>query len=309
MKSTKRTLQFIMVLGLTGLLASHTFAGSPPKILLVNSDATVEKYQIPQKTFQQTLSFPVVLVNLGEKKWRLHEVEELVYDEDPDLIYTIGSKAFLMVHKFAGKTPIVFSSAVNWLRLPVTKHTYGVSNELHSGMEIMLFRYMFPHVQKIGLLYSWKYTGKWFKHAQKQAEDMEMALVGEEIAEDSDVLENLRALRHEIDVFWLIPDPVLLKDKERLINILKVCDSLKLPVFSYHKAFIPFGVLFSVSVDIPTIGRQAAGIATQLLADERPEESVQFPAGSYIILNLKKAQEYGVSYNEEALDSVNTIIR
>ena len=46
----------------------------------------------------------------------------------------------------------------------------------------------------------------------------------------------------------------------------------------------------------------------EVLAKEKMEEKVQYPAGSHIILNLKKVKEYGVEYNEEALASVNRII-
>jgi putative ABC transport system substrate-binding protein len=38
------------------------------------------------------------------------------------------------------------------------------------------------------------------------------------------------------------------------------------------------------------------------------EEKVQYPAGSHIILNLKKVKEYGLHYNEEALSVVNQIV-
>ncbi len=313
MKSAMRAILLIAVIGLGDLSAPGTalraYAEPHPKILLLNSDASVEKYQVPQKEFCQAISFPVNVVDLGEKKWRLPEIEELVYDEDPDLIYCIGSKAFLMVHTFAGKTPLVFSSVVNWLRLPVTKRTYGVSNELHAGMEMMLFRYIFPSLHKIGVLYSTQYTGEWFQQAQEQARQMELTLVGKEVSGGDNVLEKLQTMQHKIDAFWLIPDPTLLTDKGQLINILKMCNAQKIPVFSYHEAFVKFGVLLAVSVDTPTIGRQAAGIATQLLSGEKPDEPVQCPAGSYIILNLKKVQEYDLPYNEEALDSVNTLIQ
>jgi hypothetical protein len=39
------------------------------------------------------------------------------------------------------------------------------------------------------------------------------------------------------------------------------------------------------------------------------EEKVQHPAGSHIILNMKKVEEYGLNLNIEALDSVNEIVR
>ena len=88
----------------------------------------------------------------------------------------------------------------------------------------------------------------------------------------------------------------------------KESDARKVPVFSYHDVFTEYGAVLIVSVDNPTIGRQAAGIAMEVLSVGKMEEKVQSPAGSHIILNLKKVKEYGLPYKEEALGSVNQII-
>ena len=89
---------------------------------------------------------------------------------------------------------------------------------------------------------------------------------------------------------------------------MKQCDTEKIPIFSYHTAFAKFGAVLAVSADNATIGRQAASIATEVLSGTEIDDKVQFPAGSYIILNLCKVRQYGLEYNEEALDSVNSII-
>ena len=284
-----------------------SYAAENPAILLLNSDASVEKYRRPQEEFQKTIELPLSIVDIGKKKWDLADIEELVYDEEPDLIYCIGAKAFKMVRKYAGDTPIVFSSTINWLRLPLTEQSYGVSNELHAGMELMLFRYIFPEIQTVGVLYSQKYTGEWFKGAKKQAEEIEYTLLGHDVTKKSS-LSTLKKLLPQVDAFWLISDPEVIPSKEELHRILKECETRKIPVFSYHEAFAKFGVVLTVSVDIPTIGRQAAGLAMELLAGEIPEEKVQFPAGSHMILNMKTITEYNLPYNEEALGSVNAII-
>ena len=284
-----------------------SYAEERPAILLLNSDASVEKYRIPQEEFQKTLPDSVTAVDIGKKKWDLADIEELVYDEEPDLIYCIGSKAFLMAQKYAGETPIVFSSIINWLRLPLTEQSYGVSNELHAGMEIMLFRYIFPEIQTIGLLYSPKYTGEWFKDAKKQAEEIDYTILGYDVSKKNP-LSTLQKLLPQVDAFWLISDPEVIASKDELRRILEECEKQNVPVFSYHEAFARYGAVLTVSVDIPTIGRQAAGLATELLDGKLPPEKVQFPAGSHIILNMKKIAEYALPYNEEALGSVNEII-
>lgn len=287
--------------------AAH--AKTPPKILVINSDASVEKYRIPQEEFQQVFESPVMLMDLEKEKITVDDLEEIFYDESPDVVYCIGTKSYLMAHKYVGKTPMVFSSILNWLRLPMSDRRYGVSNELHSGMEMMLFRHIFPDIATIGVLYSEKYTAEWFQFASAQAQELGVTLVGHQIEKKESLAAALTALiEQKIDAFWLIPDPAVMSDSQELQIILDRCDARKIPIFSYNEAFTQYGATLSISVDTPTIGRQAAALAASILAKEDVPERVQFPAGSYITLNLKKVTEYHLPYNESALGSVNTIL-
>ncbi len=290
------------------------YPGSPssddgPKVLLINSDATVEKYEKAGNEFRKALPHPVVEVRLDQKKWKVSDVEDLIYDEDPDLVYCIGTKAYLIGNEYAGETNLVFSSIINWMRLPKTERTFGVSNELHPGMQMMLFRHIFPDVKKIGVLYSRQYNSQWFEKTREEAKNMGIEIIGKPVSFKKDnTISALKELLPEIDALWLISDPVIVSNNTRLIDVLDTCDEKKKPAFSYHDAFAKYGATLIVSVDNPTIGRQAAGIALEVLASEKIEEKVQYPAGSHIILNLKKVKAYGLGYNEDALASVNTII-
>ena len=297
-----------LIAGLLLMYPGSLAADKEPKVLVINSDARIEKYKVAQEEFTGTLSRPVRAINLDDPKWKVADVENLLYDEYPDLVYCIGSKAYFIANRFVSEKEIVFSSIVNWQRLPVTRKTYGVSVELHSGMQMTLFRYIFPQVKKIGVLYSTKYNSEWFKNASAEAKEMGIEIVGKSISESKETIDALKEILPGIDVLWLIPDPLIMEDKENLMKIFKACEAQKLPVFSYHDSFIDYGALLVVSVDEPTIGRQAAGIAVEILSLGKIEEKVQYPAGSHIILNLKKVKEYGLQYKEEALSAVNQIV-
>lgn len=278
-------------------------------ILLINSDASVNKYKAAHQEFQKAIphSFPVMEVDLADKTWGIPDVEELLADEDPGIIYCIGSKAYLIANRFASEKNIVFSSIVNWLRLPVTPKTYGVSNELHAVMQLMLFRYIFPDIQKIGVLYSEKYTGQWFEKVKTEAKEMGVGIIGYAVSERNSI-PALNKLLPDINAFWLISDPEILSGKKDLLEILNVCGTRKIPVFSYHEAFAELGAALIISADNYTIGRQSAGIVAEILSGSRIDEKVQFPAGSHIIMNLRKVKEFGLRYSEDALGSVNHII-
>ncbi len=291
------------------LLSPATLAAEKePKVLLINADATVEKYKVAQEEFKKAFARPVLEVNLDDKKWNIPAVEELLYDEYPDLTYCIGSKAYLIANRYISEKDIVFSSIINWQRVPMTKKTYGVSNELHSGMQMTLFRYIFPELRKIGILYSERYNSQWFKETKDEAREMGVEIMGWAVSDNKRTISDLKELLPAIDALWLISDPVIMSDKKMLMEIFKECDAKKVPVLSYNDVFTDYGATLIVSVDNPTIGRQAAGIAMEVLSVGKMEEKIQYPAGSHIILNLKKVKEYGLHYKEEALGSVNQII-
>ncbi len=299
----------LLVIGGVFLLGQTAALGeTAPTILLLNSDTSVEKYREAQDAFLNAFSEPVITVDLGDGKVDASDVQDLLYDEEPDALYCIGSKAYLIAHKRAPKTPIVFSSIINWLRMPVTKSTYGVSNELHAGMELMLFRYIFPTFQHFGVLYSGEYTEEWFENAKSEAREMGVTLIGQKISKPKQVVPALKKILPKVDAFWLISDPNVMSAKKDLLAILKTCDAQQIPVLSYHEAFADVGATMAVAADNPTIGGQAASIVQEILAGNPLDEAVQFPAGTSIVLNLKKVNEYDLSYSEDALLGVNRII-
>ena len=282
-----KVFKLICFIGLVFLL-SVLSADEGPKIMVINSNAAVDKYKIAQEEFRKSISGPVVEIDLGEKKWKLTEIEDLLYDEYPDLVYCIGTKAYLLANKYISERNIVFSSIINWRRLPAAKKTYGVSNELNPEMQITLYRYIFPRVKRIGVLYSEKYNKHWFNSAREAAKEMEVELIGRSLSKRRDTLSALKDVLPEIDALWLISDPVVMADKDTLIELFKECHVHKKPILSYHDAFAEYGAVLIVSVDNPTTGRQAAAISREVLSGDLVRKKVPLSAGSHIILNLKK---------------------
>jgi len=288
--------------------ASVSSADEGPKIMVINSNASIDKYRIAQKEFTKSLPNPVMEVDLGGKKPKLREIENFLYDQYPDLVYCIGTKAYLLANQFISDRNIVFSSIIDWQRLPMAEKTCGVSNELSPEMQITLFRYMFPGLNKIGVLFSPKYNKHWFKKAEQAAKDMGIHLIGRPLSKKRKTLSELKELVKEIDALWLISDPVILAGKETVAHLFKLCDEQLIPILTYHSAFAEYGAMMIISVDHATTGRQAAAMTREVLSKDTVHEKVQLPVGSHIILNLKKADEYGLKYGEAALGAVNWII-
>jgi putative ABC transport system substrate-binding protein len=276
-------------------------------ILIINSNGSVEKYKVVEEEFVKTISEKAEIIDLEGARAGRYEIKRIT-EYDPGIVYCIGARAYSVAYRHLDDVPVVFSSIINWLRLPMRDKTYGVSNELHSRMEIYMFRTIFPEIKKIGILYSEDYTSEWFNETREQAKELGIEIVGHSVGEKNYSLSVLKNLLKDVDAFWLISDPLVMSSKTYLFQIFEICDKYKKPVFSYHEAFARLGASLVVSADNPTIGRQAAGIAMEVLSEGNIKDEIQFPAGTHITLNLKKVKAYDLSYNMNALSSVNNII-
>ena len=304
----KKPSVFIFILFIIQMHSISADAEQVHRIILLNTELSVEKYRIVQYEFGKYFDYRTVRVDMGDQNTTETELNEIIDHYNPPLIFCIGSKAYATADRFYKDNAILFSSIINWMRLPPRPKTYGISYELHTGMQITLFRYIFPKIKNIGLLYSSNYNQEWYDNAVKETQEMDVSLKGQAISDPRRVAGELKSLIKEVDAFWLISDPVVISEKKILLEMLSICDERKIPVFSYSPAFSKFGAMLVVSPDDSTIGRQAADMAEQVLENKEPAEKVQYPMGTYMIMNLKKAKQYGLTYSEESLSAVNEII-
>ncbi len=278
------------------------------EILILNSDASLIKYSTAQETFNKAMGGKCKDVDLGNK-WEKSNIKNIVEDKNHGIIYCIGSKAFRMAQKYGKNKNIIFSLAINWERFKVGKNTYGVSNELNPAMKLMMYKYIFPDVKSIGVIYSKKYSKEWVASAKESAKNMDINIIARSINNPEGLETGLKKLMPEVDALWLIPDPVVLSGRDAVKQIFDYSNELNKPVFAYSELFAEQGAVVAISPDIPTVGRQAAGIAKDLMANSEISEKVVGLAGSSIVLNLKQVEKYGLKYNLDALDSVNRVIK
>lgn len=286
-------------------LASKLAMGAS-NILILNSDLTVEKYRTAQAAFRERIAHPVAEVDLGSVADE-RVLRNTIARENPSVIYCIGSKAYLAAQEVARGRTLLFSSVISWRRFPATESTYGIASELPAGTQLTLFRYFFPDIRKIGVLYSEAYNREWVASALEAARDVGIELVARPVRGDPN--EVLSGLLDSVDGLWLIADPVVLAGRGSVERIFQVADSKRKPVFTYDDVFEELGPSLIISIDTPTVGRQAAGLASRLVSGDHIEERVQSPAGSSITLNMRRIEQYSIRLNMEALDSVSRIIK
>jgi len=290
--------------------ASHPLlAGEVGKILLINSNMSVEKYALAQSRFQPGSDISIVSLDLGNPWVDKDSVKKAIQKESPDLIYCIGSKAYMQVYQSSEDIPVIFSSVLKWQLLPLHARNFGIDVALSAGMQLMTYRYLFPNIKRLGVLYSGTYRKVWIKQAIKAARSLNINLIAQSVDHPSDLTSVMNDLLPKVDALWLIPDPGVLSSRAAVHAIFQQSNAKKIPVFAYSGLFIKFGAVLALSADTATIGNQASVLANEILAGKMPERKVQFPAGSQITLNIGLLAHYGVQIREGAMKSVDKVIR
>ena len=142
-------------------------------VFIINSDASIDRYAKIQSAFTSTINKPFLNIDLKGKWIDKTIIENAILDKKPDVIFCIGIRAYELAYKLAEtQNKIVFSSIINWKRLPKRKNIFGISNELSSAMELTSFSYFFPDIKRIGVLYSKVYNEEWIKTTIKNAKDV-----------------------------------------------------------------------------------------------------------------------------------------
>jgi len=260
-------------------------------VLVMNSNSGINKYQQTQEAFEKDFEGDFTSIDISQMTQK--EIEKYLYDEYPDIVYTIGSRAYQYAYKYIPEKKIFFSSIINWNRLPKKKHFSGVLTELHSEMQLTMIRSIFTNTKIFSIVHS-KYTKDIISAFINGAKHVGFEIIAQEVESSADV--DINKLLNQSDALIVIPDPVVLKNKDMVENIFKIASLQKKPVIAYDKLFFEHGAVLSISVDTPTIGRQVA-IMIQNYINKKSTTNIQYPSGTNIVLNKKIVKELDIKFN------------
>lgn len=299
----------ILLGGALSLICNSVFAQEQQKILVLNSNQAVKKYALTQQAFDAAQQrYISTVVDLFASNSSADDLVELVNKNQFKGIYCIGTKAYFMARQALPEQKIVFSSIMNWRRLPQLDNSFGIAQELPAGMQLMMYRYLFPELKKVGVLYSEQFNKEWLKDALQAGQDVGLEVIGRNVSLETDLNVAISQLLSEVDALWLIADPMVLADRAAVVNIFRQAENARKPVLTYSDIFLDFGATLIISADIPTMGGQVATLLDDVIANTIDSEKVRNPAGSHIVLNMKRIKRYAIKLNKEALGSVNKII-
>jgi ABC-type uncharacterized transport system substrate-binding protein len=273
-------------------------------ILVINSNAEIKKYRESVEEFSKNFESPFKVLDIADMSSA--RIQEYLYDEYPDIVYAVGAKAYQYANNYLPEKEIYFSSIVDYKRLSPIGKRFGVSNELHNGMQLTLIRSIFDEIKTIGVIYS-EYSQYAVDDLAQNAEKLGIQILSLKIDEASVKSIDFTDTIKRSDAMMVIPDPLFLNDEKAVEKLFKLSNAYKKPVFAYHELFIHYGASLVISVDDSTIGRQIAAMMQGRINGEKIEK-VQYPAGTRIIFNKKEASRLGLKAGSDVSFFVTEIL-
>ncbi len=304
-------INFCKILVILTLLFSNIVFAAQSKILIVNSDNNIHRYNKIATEFKSILQKNNHVwdeIDLGNLSNPESTLKQTIQQQHPDIIYSIGSKSYSLASKYTNNIKLLFSGIINWHRLDVEHNIYGVANELNPSQDISLIRYFFPKVKSLGLLYNKQYSAEYVESIKSKAVSLGVKIITQQLDKVEEIPTKLNNLLSQVDMFWLISDPILVNSKQSVQQIFSAAKQHQKPVYVYNDVFIKYGGLLAISADFGTVGRQAANLFMIMEKNKSKNGMVQIPAGSSISLNMCEIEALQIEFNQEALDSVNKII-
>jgi len=290
-----------MKIMLSLLLVALSFLNAQ-KVLVMNSNSQVDRYHQVEDAFKTSFTHPATYVDISKMDEK--EIQNYLYEVYPDIVYTIGTKAYQYAYKYIPEKKIFFSSIVNYERLSSTKRYFGVSNELHSGMQLTLIKSFFPTIKDLTVIYS-KYTEDILEHYKQEAKNLNIKLSTQKIS-TPDMIDKEKIAK--TDGLLLIADPILMKDEAKVKEIFRDMKRYRKPIFAYHELFIAHGATLVISIDANTIGRQIASMIHSFSSDNA-FTPIQVPVGTTVIFNQRVANQLSRAYTPAALGVASKVVK
>jgi putative ABC transport system substrate-binding protein len=300
-----------LTIGLPFVPAQQASASGPIAVLLSDDEAA---YSAPVKTFMEEVGSPANRYNLAGNIEQAPAVMQKLLETHPSLIFALGAKAAYIAKLWTSnhpRIPVVFAMVLNYRHydfLASQDNMTGIAYETAPGTQFINAMLFFPHVRKIGVVYSELHSSETVMQAKSEAASLGVELIAESIANPRNFKPALKKMLPRIDAFWVLTDPVVFT-LENIGWMRTECIKNRTVTVGQSENIIRDAALLSIAPDLYTIGSQAAAIAHNILSDSsRPAEiGVVDPLGTRILLNTAIARRMGISINPSALNFASEV--
>ena len=110
----------------------------------------------------------------------------------------------------------------------------------------------------------------------------------------------------DVDAIQLMPDPLNSNSSEAIIDF---ANQYNIPVVGHSVPQVKYGALFTYADSYPASGKNAASLADQIFNGTNPGDLPVEISELFLNINLKAANDLGITVPDNILGSANDILR
>jgi len=187
-----------------------------------------------------------------------------IAQQDPALIYCLGTRACQAVQQMAGQRPVVASLVLTQESISADGLATGVFLNYSPETQLQWLKKLFPGFHRVGVIYNPAQNQALIDKAAGTAHQLGLELVTASVDTPKELPAALKNLLRDVDILWALPDRMVLAPQSAK-EVLLTSFRNRIPVIGASSPWVKGGALYALDWDYADLGAQNAAMALKII--------------------------------------------
>jgi putative tryptophan/tyrosine transport system substrate-binding protein len=243
---------------------------------------------------------------------KIKSICEEIRNNPPNLILSIGTEVTVYLAENKMQIPAVFTMVYETDRINKiisgNENLRGVFLNLDMDAPLDILKEICPDIKKIGALYMPEHFESQLNDMENAAKGKDIQILRKEMRKEEDIPEAIRQITTEIDAFYMLPEPFLMKS-EMIKKI--ILTTLPSNVFVFGETFdiVEKGALAGFAFDLNAITDCTVRMTKKYMDSGNIAEIKNHKCEKFsLYLNNRTAQRLGITFSKNIREMAKKII-
>lgn len=271
---------------------------------------------LADKGYKQNENLVVDYQNAQGEQANLQTISQKFVQDKPQLVLAIATPSAVAMANATTEIPILITAVTDPVSAKLVKsnekpdtNVTGTSDMNPVADQLKLIKEIIPTAKKIGIIYNSSEVNSQVQAdiADQAAPGLGVEMVKVTVTASNEVMQAAQSMVGRVDAIYVPTDNMVVS---ALASVVKVGEDNDIPVFGAESNTVENGAVATVGIDYYQLGRMTGDMAVRVLKGEKPQDmAIQQQQGSDLILNLKAAQNMGVTVPEAVIAKAKTVIK
>jgi len=239
---------------------------------------------------------------LGADPKQNRQIMEEVASRQPDIFFTLGSKASQAIQAMHPQRPVVVTMVLDRGLLAATDQTTGVSLQFPARVHLRLLKRILPEVRHVHVLYDPAENVDMLARLKNEAAAFGVEIRGLAVESVTQLPAALKVVERQAEMLLGLADRTVYSGKTAKAVLLSTFRN-RIPFAGLSRSWVKAGALYALERDYRDLGRQCGEMADRILAGtpvaDIPPTS---PERVRYVVNVRTAQHLRLSLRQAIID-------